>query len=108
MLTLRLVALLVIAVCALPQAASKKGRKKGGDSLEAAGGKELQPPDVLVLGEDAVHAIANPLDRTSYAIHVYGGDLPAAPRRMWNPVTLKEEAFEYQTMMRYARELMGK
>jgi len=55
-----------------------------------------------------VHAIANPLDRTSYAIHVYGGDLPAAPRRMWNPVTLKEEAFEYQTMMRYARELMGK
>jgi len=81
--------------------------RRSGDTLEAAGGKELKPPDVLVLGEDAVHAIANPLDRTSYAIHVYGGDLPGAPRRMWNPKTLKDEPFEYQAMMRYARELMG-
>jgi hypothetical protein len=31
--------------------------------------------DVVVLGEDAIHAIANPLNRTSCAIHVYGGDL---------------------------------
>jgi len=79
--------------------------RRSGESLETAGGKQLRPPDVLVLGEDAVHAIENPLDRTSYAIHVYGGDLPAAPRRMWNPVTLREEPFEYQAMMRYARQL---
>jgi len=82
--------------------------RRSGDSLEAAGGKQLQPPDVLVLGVDAIHAIENPLDRTSFAIHVYGGDLPAAPRRMWNPSTLQEEPFEYQSMMRYARQLMEK
>jgi predicted metal-dependent enzyme (double-stranded beta helix superfamily) len=80
--------------------------RRSGDGLEAVGGKQLQPPDVLVLGVDAVHAIENPLARTSYAIHVYGGDLPGAPRRMWNPFTLQEEPFEYQSMMRYARQLM--
>ena len=79
-------------------------RSSGG--LEAAGGKQLRSPDVLALGEEAVHAIENPLERTSFAIHVYGGDLPSAPRRMWNPLTRQEEPFEYQTMMGYARQLM--
>src|SRR5262245_20184690 len=79
--------------------------RRSGNSLEPAGGKDLQPPDVLVLGVDAIHAIANPLDRISYAIHVYGGDLPGASRRMWNPFTLQEEPFEYQRMMQYAQQL---
>ena len=79
--------------------------RRSNNSLEAAGGRQLRPPDVLVLGEDAVHAIENPLERTSFAIHVYGGDLPSAPRRMWNPFTLQEEPFEYQAAMRYARQL---
>ncbi|MBI3247549.1 MAG: hypothetical protein HYZ50_13685 [Deltaproteobacteria bacterium] len=82
--------------------------RRSGETLEAAGGRDLQASDVLVLGQEVIHAIANPLDRTSYAIHVYGGDLPGAPRRMWNPFTLKEEAFEYQTMRGYAKELMAK
>ena len=38
--------------------------RRSGDSLEAAGGKQLKPPDVLVLGVDVIHAIENPLDRT--------------------------------------------
>jgi hypothetical protein len=80
--------------------------RRSSEGLEAAGGKQLRPPDVLVLGEEAVHAIENPLDRTSFAIHVYGGDLPNAPRRMWNPATLQEEPYEYQAALRYARQLM--
>lgn len=82
--------------------------RRSGETLETAGGRELRVSDVLVLGTDAIHAIANPLERTSFAIHVYGGDLPGAPRRMWNPETLQEEPFEYQRMMGYARTLMGK
>jgi predicted metal-dependent enzyme (double-stranded beta helix superfamily) len=80
--------------------------RRSGDSLVEAGGKELQLSDVLVLGEDAIHAIHNPLPRTSYAIHVYGGDLPNAQRSMWNPFTLKEEPLEYQALVRYAHQLM--
>jgi predicted metal-dependent enzyme (double-stranded beta helix superfamily) len=82
--------------------------RRSGESLEAAGDKQLKPSDILVLGTDVIHAIENPLDQMLYAIHVYGGDLPAAPRRMWNPTTLQEEPFEYQTMMQYARQLMEK
>jgi predicted metal-dependent enzyme (double-stranded beta helix superfamily) len=82
--------------------------RRSGEGLETAGGKELKVADVLVLGTDAIHAIENPLERTSYAIHVYGGDLPNAKRSMWNPFTLKEEPLEYQSMMRYARQLAGK
>jgi len=80
--------------------------RRSNEGLEAAGGKQLRPPDVLVLGEDAVHAIENPLDRPSFAIHVYGGDLLSAPRRMWNPFTLREEPYEYQAALRYARQLL--
>src|SRR5215510_14358263 len=82
--------------------------RRSGDALETAGGKDLKPADVLVLGVDAIHAIANPLEQTSFAIHVYGGDLPAAPRRMWNPFTLKEEPFDFQAASEYARQLMAK
>jgi hypothetical protein len=82
--------------------------RRSGDGLETAGGRELQVADVLVLGAEAIHAIENPLERTSYAIHIYGGNLPSAQRSMWNPVTLKEEPLEYQSMMRYARQLAGK
>jgi len=60
-----------------------------------------------VLGTDTIHAIENPLERTSYAIHVYGGNIAGAQRSMWNPFTLKEEPLEYRSMMRYARQLAG-
>jgi hypothetical protein len=82
--------------------------RRSSEGLETAGGRELQVADVLVLGAEAIHAIENPLERTSYAIHIYGGNLPSAQRSMWNPVTLKEEPLEYQSMMRYARQLAGK
>jgi predicted metal-dependent enzyme (double-stranded beta helix superfamily) len=81
--------------------------RRSSDGLETAGGRELKVADVLVLGTEAIHAIGNPLEHTSYAIHVYGGDLPNAQRSMWNPFTLKEEPLEYQSMMRYARQLAG-
>ena len=80
--------------------------RRSGNGLEAAGGKQVHQSDVLVLGEDVIHAIENPLDHTLFAIHVYGGDLPAAPRRMWNPFTMQEEAFDFQTMRGYVQKMM--
>ena len=80
--------------------------RRSGEGLEASGRKQVHQSDVLVLGQEVIHAIENPLDRTLFAIHVYGGDLPAAPRRMWNPFTMQEEAFEFQTMRGYAQKMM--
>ena len=82
--------------------------RRSGDELEQAGGKELKTADVVVLGEDAIHAIENPLDRTSCAIHVYGGDLlDTSDRSTWNPFTFAEEAYDIKVIMKYARELMA-
>jgi len=42
--------------------------------VEAAGAASLRQGDVTVLGRDIIHSVTNPLDRVSYAIHVYDGD----------------------------------
>ena len=80
--------------------------RRSGNGLEDAASKQVRQSEVLVLGQDVIHAIENPLERTLFAIHVYGGDLPAAPRRMWNPFTMHEEAFDFQTMRGYVQKMM--
>lgn len=80
--------------------------RPSGNGLEEAGGKDLKTADVLVLGDDAIHAIENPLDRVSCAIHVYGGDLLNVRRSMWNPFTFEEHPYDSKLVIDYARQLM--
>ena len=42
--------------------------------IEAAGAKSLGPKDVRPLGDDVIHSVANPTQKLTAAIHVYGGD----------------------------------
>src|SRR5579863_1364415 len=82
--------------------------RRSGKGLEMAGGKDLKIGDVIVLGADAIHAIANPLDRVSCAIHVYGGDLLDFSRRStWNPFTFEEHPYEIKLLREYSRQLMA-
>ena len=75
-------------------------RAEGG--LTAAGAGELRTGDTLLLGDDVIHAVTNPTASTPVetdhavtnptaqyagAIHIYGGDLFAAERSEWDPVT---------------------
>jgi predicted metal-dependent enzyme (double-stranded beta helix superfamily) len=64
-------------------------------SLVPSGGKELTDGAVLLLGDDAIHAVHNPA-RSSYtgAIHVYGGDFVGTPRSQWDPDTLQEHPYD--------------
>jgi predicted metal-dependent enzyme (double-stranded beta helix superfamily) len=81
--------------------------RRSGNGLAKAGGKDLKTGDVVVLGEDAIHAIANPLDRPSCAIHIYGGDLlNFSHRSVWNPFTFEEHPYDLKLITDYARELM--
>jgi predicted metal-dependent enzyme (double-stranded beta helix superfamily) len=57
-------------------------RASGG--LEAAGGKELPAGDVLVLGDDAIHSVANSRSEYAVALHIYGGDFFAGERSEWD------------------------
>ena len=68
--------------------------RRDGQGLVESGGKALSEKDVLVLGDDAIHAVANPLQRLTGAIHVYGGDFVSQPRSQWPPETLIEEPYD--------------
>jgi predicted metal-dependent enzyme (double-stranded beta helix superfamily) len=60
----------------------------------ASGGKDLRRRDVVLLGDDTVHAVHNPLKRYTGAVHVYGGDFVNTARSQWDPQTLLEEPYD--------------
>ena len=63
-------------------------RKPGG--LEPAGGKDVVAGDVLVLGDDVIHSVANSRREFAVALHVYGGDFFSGARSEWDFGTFEE------------------
>ncbi|MCA1831376.1 MAG: hypothetical protein ABR548_13170 [Actinomycetota bacterium] len=70
--------------------------RRGAERIEPAGGRLLHDSDVLALGTDAIHSVANPERRFTGAIHVYGGDFVNQPRSQWDPDTLLEQPFDFE------------
>jgi len=66
--------------------------------LVESGGKVLREGDVLVLGDDAIHGVENPLARFTGAIHVYGGDFVNEPRSQWGPGEKRERPYDLDYM----------
>ena len=62
--------------------------------LEPSGGRELRERDVVLLGDDTIHAVTNPLGRLTAAIHVYGGDFVNEPRSQWGPGPVEERPYD--------------
>lgn len=62
--------------------------------LVTSGGKDLRQREVLLLGDDTIHAVRNPLRRNTGAIHVYGGDFVNVARSQWDPDTLAEGPYD--------------
>ncbi len=68
-------------------------RDDGG--IVASGGRELREQEVLLLGAEIIHAVANPRQHAfTAAIHVYGGDLLTTPRSAWTADTLTEHTYD--------------
>ena len=72
--------------------------------LARHGTKELHTKDTVPLGENIIHAVTNPLDQITGAIHVYGGDFFATPRSEWDPKTFAEQPYDVQDTMRAFEE----
>ncbi|HWO40941.1 MAG TPA: hypothetical protein VNO43_03960 [Candidatus Eisenbacteria bacterium] len=68
--------------------------------LVGHGNKTLTTKDALPLGESVIHAVKNPLEKITAAIHVYGGDFFAVPRSEWDPQTLEERPFDLENAKR--------
>lgn len=72
-------------------------RRSAGRIL-TSGGKEMQEGDVLLMGDDAIHAVHNPLGRHTGAIHVYGGDFVGTPRSQWDAESLDEQPYDLEAV----------
>jgi predicted metal-dependent enzyme (double-stranded beta helix superfamily) len=73
-------------------------------TVHESGGKELRVGDVLTLGTDAIHAVTNPLQKLTAAIHIYGGDFVNNPRSQWGPGPLEERPYDMETVNRQFAE----
>ena len=56
--------------------------------IEPHTGKTLTEKDVIMLGSEVVHSVANPTRDWTAALHVYGGEFFTTPRTMWSKDTL--------------------
>ena len=68
--------------------------------LERAGGRELPAGEVLVLGDDAIHSVANSRKEFAVALHVYGGDFFSVARSEWDPETHEERPRDLERTQR--------
>ncbi|HWD55326.1 MAG TPA: hypothetical protein VG346_09385 [Acidimicrobiales bacterium] len=73
-------------------------RADGG--LERAGGRALPAGEVLVLGDDAIHSVANSRKEFAVALHVYGGDFFSAERSEWDLETHQERPRDLERTQR--------
>ena len=72
--------------------------------LEQLGSKELRTKDTAPLGTSIIHAVSNPLDQITGAIHVYGGDFFATPRSEWDAKTFEVHPYDVEHTMRVFEE----
>jgi predicted metal-dependent enzyme (double-stranded beta helix superfamily) len=81
-------------------------RRAGQDRrrLEGSGGRSIAVGDVLLLGDDVIHAVTNPLGRLTAAIHVYAGDFVNEPRSQWGPGPVEERPYDLEAARRQFAE----
>jgi predicted metal-dependent enzyme (double-stranded beta helix superfamily) len=72
--------------------------------LERSGGREVAATEVLVLGDDAIHSVANTRREFAVALHVYGGDFFAVERSEWDFETYQEQPRDLGRTMRLFEE----
>jgi predicted metal-dependent enzyme (double-stranded beta helix superfamily) len=72
--------------------------RRSGSTITPSGGKDLDEGDVLMLGDDAIHAVHNPSPAYTGAIHVYGGDFVKQPRSQWAGESLDEVPYDIEAI----------
>ena len=77
-------------------------RRENG-TLRKAGEVTLTRGAILPMRADTVHVAECLGDAPAVGLHVYGGDILALPRRMWNPQTLEEHALDWTLYEDFAR-----
>jgi predicted metal-dependent enzyme (double-stranded beta helix superfamily) len=79
--------------------------RNSASGLEESGRKELRVGTSILLDPGVIHAVANPLDVPTLAMHVYGADLSTARRSMWNPRTGEACDYEPAQFLKWCAEM---
>jgi predicted metal-dependent enzyme (double-stranded beta helix superfamily) len=79
--------------------------RRTGDGIVPSGRRELTTGQVALLGDDTIHAVANPRTTFTGALHVYGGDITKRPGRSeWDEQTGREIDYDFDGVRRYFDE----
>ena len=76
-------------------------RRENG-ALRRAGEATLTRGSILPMRAETVHVAECLGDAPAIGLHVYGGDILALPRRMWNPETLEEHPLDWVQYEKFA------
>jgi predicted metal-dependent enzyme (double-stranded beta helix superfamily) len=79
--------------------------RRAAGGLEESNRRTVRAGEAILLGADVIHAIENPLATQTFGLHVYGGDLVAAKRSMWDPTEGREHAYDIAQFFRWSGEL---
>lgn len=71
--------------------------------LRKAGEMTLTRGAVLSMPVETVHVVQCRSNVPAIGLHVYGGDIFALARRMWNPETLEEHALDWALYEKFAQ-----
>jgi predicted metal-dependent enzyme (double-stranded beta helix superfamily) len=73
-----------------------------GNGLDVVAHKTVRPGEILTMPADAIHHIENPMDTTSSALHLYGGDFSAVmdERSLWSYAGNEESTFSFEGLLR--------
>lgn len=70
---------------------------RDGATITPTAGAAYEAGQVGVLAETTIHSVLNPSRADTVGLHIYGGDLPAAPASEWDPVTGAERPYDAET-----------
>ncbi|MHA1189735.1 MAG: hypothetical protein ACTSSQ_04650 [Alphaproteobacteria bacterium] len=62
--------------------------------IEAAGAQAMSTGDTTPLGKDLIHSVANPINKLTGALHIYGGDFFEIERSEWDAENLTEHPYD--------------
>ena len=78
--------------------------RRNGTSVIPSGGKALRQRDIVLLGDDVIHSVTNPLTELTGAIHIYGGDFFAMPRSEWLGEPPQEQPYNVERVLKLFEE----
>jgi predicted metal-dependent enzyme (double-stranded beta helix superfamily) len=78
--------------------------QRQGRELSTTGATAISQGKVVPLPRDVIHSVANPTEKLTGAIHIYGGDFFTVTRSEWDPETLLERNWDMQRAVRIFQE----